>query len=165
MKIKRTSLLLVVPTLLFFLATSLASPSDSASLKGKKRDAVIATALSLLGQSYEFGGSGKGGFDCSGFVMYVYQKNGIPMARTAKKQFHGGNPVERTSLKPGDLVFFIINEDTISHVGIYLGAGKFIHAPSKGKNIEVSSLSNSYWKKHFAGAVTYIEKKKEVYTI
>ena len=164
MKIKGKPLLLVLPTLLFFLATSLASPSDS-SLQGKKRDAVIATALSLLGQSYEFGGNGEGGFDCSGFVMYVYQKNGIPMARTTKRQFHGGNLIQKTSIKPGDLVFFTITGDSISHVGIYLGAEKFIHAPRKGKNIEVSSLANSYWKEHFAGAVTYIEEKKGTYKI
>ena len=92
------------------------------------------------------------GFDCSGFVRYVFHLGaGIDLPRTSAGQFREGQQVERRNLRTGDLVFFRTAGKRVSHVGIYLGDGSFIHSPSTGKRVSVSSLSEPYWSRRFAG--------------
>ena len=93
------------------------------------------------------------GFDCSGFVRYVFHQGiGVDLPNTSAAQYHSGQAVARSDLRDGDLVFFRTRGKRISHVGIYVGEGQFIHAPSTGKRVSVSSLSTPYWSRRFAGA-------------
>jgi cell wall-associated NlpC family hydrolase len=93
------------------------------------------------------------GFDCSGFVHYVFRQGiGVDLPNTSAAQFRSGQEVARKDLRDGDLVFFRTRGKRISHVGIYVGQGQFIHAPSTGKRVSVSSLSAPYWARRFAGA-------------
>jgi cell wall-associated NlpC family hydrolase len=93
------------------------------------------------------------GFDCSGFVRYVFRHGlGAELPASSAAQFGTGHKINRADLRSGDLVFFRIGGKRISHVGIYLEDGKFIHAPSAGKSVSVSSLREPYWAKHYAGA-------------
>lgn len=137
------------------LAAAGGSPQDK---EISLREKIVATAKTLLGAKYRYGGTGGSGFDCSGFVASVYGKNGIILPHSSKAQYRGekAKKADLPKALPGDLVFFSIRGATISHVGIYLGDNSFIHAPSRGKKIMVSRIDESYWKKRFAGAVTYI---------
>ncbi|HET9033111.1 MAG TPA: C40 family peptidase [Dokdonella sp.] len=93
------------------------------------------------------------GFDCSGFVRYVFRHGiGVDLPNTSAAQYRSGQAVARSDLRDGDLVFFRTHGKRISHVGIYVGEGQFIHAPSTGKRVSVSSLSTPYWARRFAGA-------------
>ncbi|MGV6808393.1 MAG: C40 family peptidase [bacterium] len=103
---------------------------------------------------YLWGGtSPKTGFDCSGLVQYSYKKNNIRLPRTAAQQYAATKPVHPKSAKSGDLVFFrnTGKRKGITHVGLYLGNGKFIHAPRKGKTVEITKVNHKYWGKHIAG--------------
>ena len=106
-------------------------------------------ALKFLGTPYVFGGTTSSGFDCSGFVQHVFAMLGVTVPRTADAQFYAGGRV-KGGMKAGDLVFFQTYEPGPSHVGIYLGHGKFVHASSHG--VMVSSLSDSYWSERYLGA-------------
>lgn len=111
---------------------------------------VISVAKSMLGKPYHYGGlSPSTGFDCSGLVYFAHRRVGRTLPRTSYGQFKATKPVHRNGLKPGDLVFFRIKRNRISHVGIYLGDQRFIHAPSSGKSVNVASLDNPYWRKRF----------------
>ncbi len=113
---------------------------------------IVATAKTCLGVPYVWGGESMSGFDCSGLVQYVYEQNGISLPRTCKTQYQEGVYVSKANLQPGDLVFFENTYTTgISHVGIYIGNGEFIHA-SSSKGVMISQLSNSYWTSHYYGA-------------
>ena len=112
---------------------------------------VIKTAKSYMGTPYVFGGATPKGFDCSGYLQYVFQKHGITIPRTADEQYKLGLRTKSTQeLVPGDLVFFETDEKGASHCGIYLGKGEFIHA-STSKGVRVDTLSNDYWKPRFLG--------------
>ena len=106
-------------------------------------------ALKFLGTPYVFGGTTRSGFDCSGFVQHVFAMLGVTIPRTADAQYYAGRRV-KGGMKTGDLVFFQTYEPGPSHVGIYLGHGKFVHASSHG--VMVSSLSDSYWSERYLGA-------------
>lgn len=107
---------------------------------------VVAIAQKYLGAPYAWGGTSPGGFDCSGFVWFVYHQAGIPLPRDLWGQLQAGPRVSRLSLEPGDLVFFANTyQSGLSHVGIYLGAEHFIHAEDYGTGVVISSLANSYW--------------------
>ena len=112
---------------------------------------LIATAMQYMGVPYVYGGSSPSGFDCSGFVQYVYAQVGISLPRTADVQFEVGMPVGRDELQPGDLVFFAGDYVNISHVGIYLQDGQFIHA-STTYGIALDSLDRDYRVEHYMGA-------------
>ena len=119
---------------------------------GGKSSKILNTALSFKGVKYRFGGASPAGFDCSGFVMYVFDKNGVKLPRTADKQYEVGKPIaKKTELKPGDLVFFETYEKGASHVGIYQGNGNFVHA-STSRGVTVSGLSESYYASRYLGA-------------
>ncbi|MBW2182113.1 MAG: C40 family peptidase, partial [Deltaproteobacteria bacterium] len=96
------------------------------------------------------------GFDCSGLTMAVYQLNGLRLPRSSAEQYTYGNLISKKDLKKGDLVFFATSGgNKVSHVGVYVGNNKFIHAPSAGKSIHTESLSSRYYKKRYVGAKTY----------
>ncbi len=118
----------------------------------KNAASILNTALSYKGVKYRFGGATPAGFDCSGFVMYVFNKHGIKLPRTADIQFTVGKPVKaKKELKPGDLVFFETYEKGASHVGIYHGNDKFVHA-SSSRGVTLSGLSEEYYAKRYLGA-------------
>ncbi len=121
----------------------------------QKAEEVIINALGLIGIEYKQGGSTpETGFDCSGFVSYVFkQAANISLPHGARAMSQLGQQVAPSELKPGDLVFFNTLKKTFSHVGIYLGNNKFIHAPSAGKVVRVENMDSSYWNSRFNGAV------------
>ena len=113
--------------------------------------AAAALAKEQLGKPYQWGAEGPDKFDCSGLVMYVYDNLGVKLPRVSGQQAYAGVHVDRQDLQPGDLVFFKLNGSRIDHVGIYLGHGKFIHAPRKHVPVRTESLNNSYWRRRFKG--------------
>lgn len=115
-------------------------------------DRALNVARSLLGSPYSPGGSSPNGFDCSGLVRYVFSQIGIELPHSSRAQFGQVSQIPREELQPGDLLFFKIARKRISHVGIYIDEDRFIHAPTSGKSVSYSSLTEPYWKKHFAGA-------------
>jgi hypothetical protein len=126
---------------------------SAVALSDTDREGVIGTAMSRLGTRYRWGGTTPAGFDCSGFTGYVYSRNGKSLPRTASEQSKQGQKVSRDGLKEGDLVFFkTTRSDRVSHVGIYVGEGKFVHASSGGGRVRVNNLSDDYYSKRFAGA-------------
>ncbi|MBW1934872.1 MAG: C40 family peptidase [Deltaproteobacteria bacterium] len=122
------------------------------------RQAIVQRARSFLGLPYRWGGSSpREGFDCSGLAMAVYRLNGLNLPRSSNQQFNAGTPVRIDELSKGDLVFFDTSgREGVSHVGIYEGNGKFIHAPGRGKTIREDFLSNKYYKNRYAGARSYL---------
>jgi cell wall-associated NlpC family hydrolase len=119
------------------------------------RKSLIAMAMKLRDIRYVRGGHDPStGFDCSGFVRYVFAHAiGMQLPTNSASQFLAGLKVNRADMKPGDLVFFHTHgKRRISHVGIYISDGHFIHSPATGKSVEISSLSEAYWAKRFAGA-------------
>ena len=123
------------------------------TLGGKASELVI-QAMGLLGVPYKRGGtSEEKGFDCSGFVRHMFEKSvGLILPRRAEEQAKVTEEINRSELKPGDLVFFNTMKRTFSHVGIYVGDGKFIHAPRPGKAVRVDDMREAYWQKRFNGA-------------
>jgi peptidoglycan DL-endopeptidase CwlO len=105
-----------------------------------KYGGVVGIAMQFLGTPYVYGGSSPSGFDCSGFVMYVYSKIGVSLPHNAAAQYGYGTPVDRSQLQPGDLVFF----NGLGHNGIYIGGGSFIHSPHTGDVVKISSISGWY---------------------
>jgi len=129
--------------------------ADNAAKVTDLRKALIGLAMNLRDTRYVRGGRDPStGFDCSGFVRYVFAHAiGMKLPTNSASQFLAGLKVDRADMKPGDLVFFQTGrKHHISHVGIYLSNGRFIHSPASGKTVQVSSLSESYWARHFAGA-------------
>lgn len=115
---------------------------------------VVAAAYAFRGTRYVMGGTSRSGFDCSGFVRYILSAtNGVDLPRTATEQYYHGTAVPTDKLQPGDLVFFKNTyKRGISHVGIYAGAGKFIHAANAHKGVRMDNLGDSYYQSHYAGA-------------
>ena len=127
---------------------------DVSRAVGSQATGLVTTALGFLGVPYRRGGtSADTGFDCSGFVKTVYQDTlGLVLPRVAAQQAADTEKVSRNELQPGDLVFFNTMRRAFSHVGIYIGDGKFVHAPRAGAEVRIESLSGSYWTKRFNGA-------------
>lgn len=131
--------------------------SDSASTDAASRGAiskgtqVVNYAYKFLGKPYVYGAAGPNAFDCSGLTQYVFSKLGVNLSRTTYTQVGEGTKVNRSDLKPGDLVFFNTQGST-SHVGIYVGNGQFIHAPRTGKPVMISSLSDGYYSEKYSTA-------------
>ncbi len=116
---------------------------------------IVDRALSLQGTPYVFGGTTKSGFDCSGFTKYVLSSSGISLPRTSFAQFASGTPVSKNDLRAGDLVFFSTYAKGASHVGIYIGGGRFVHASNPQSDVKTSSLSDSFYSSRYLGARRY----------
>lgn len=157
---------LLVSALILMGGCASKSPSPAAPSPGAKPAAIkispatgkagkiLRTARSLIGAPYKWGGtSPRTGFDCSGFVWFVYHQNGINLPRVSWQQFGAGSPIKYSQLRPGDLVFHKVDKNGKSlHVGIVTDRGTFIHAPSSGKRVMESSMNNVYWREHYIGS-------------
>ncbi len=122
--------------------------------KQSKNAPVVDYALQFQGAPYSYGNaSPEKGFDCSGFVKYVYDQNGVHLPRTVKEMAAALTPVPNDKIHSGDLVFFNTSGESVSHVGIYTNGNNFIHAPSsRAGKVMVSSLKNTYWRERFVDA-------------
>jgi peptidoglycan DL-endopeptidase CwlO len=109
---------------------------------------VVGIAMRYLGVPYRWGGASPSGFDCSGFIMYVYAQVGVSLPHNAAAQYGVGVPVSKSDLQPGDLVFF----NGLGHNGMYVGGGNFIHSPHTGDVVKISSLSQDWYARTYVGA-------------
>jgi peptidoglycan DL-endopeptidase CwlO len=127
-----------------FVAAPVVAPADSGqevvTAAPARYGGVVGIAMRYLGIPYVYGGASPSGFDCSGFIMYVYAQVGVSLPHNAAMQYGYGTPVDRSQLQPGDLVFF----NGLGHAGIYIGGGQFIHSPHTGDVVKISSLSGWY---------------------
>ena len=121
---------------------------------GIRASELVVNAMGFLGVPYRRGGnSAETGFDCSGFVRAIYEQTiGLVLPRRADQQAAATESIDKKDLQPGDLVFFNTMKRTFSHVGIYVGEGKFIHAPKPGAEVRVESMGVAYWARRFDGA-------------
>lgn len=132
-----------------------AHASHSPVKQQHSRTMVVRVAENMIGTPYRYGGNSPRGFDCSGLVQFSYAHAGISVPRNTQQQFNYASPASIKHLQRGDLLFFKLNRRKASHVGIYIGQGEFIHAPSSGKRVSSASLSNPYWRERIAGAGHY----------
>jgi len=145
----------VVIIVSLLIAASCASLKEA---KTNKRKLIVRAAKNMIDKRYEYGGQDRyTGFDCSGLTQFAYGEAGVRIPRTAYAQYNRAEKVKKEFLRPGDLVFFSTLGEGATHVGIYLGDNKFIHAPSKGKKVQIVSMENSYWKSRYFGAGSYIK--------
>jgi cell wall-associated NlpC family hydrolase len=127
--------------------SSAGGPTTTA-IPGTRYGSVVGIAMQYLGVPYAWGGASPSGFDCSGFVMYVYAQVGVSLPHNAAAQYGYGVAVPSDQLQPGDLVFF----DGLGHVGIYIGGGQFVHSPNSGDVVKISSLGDSWYASTYVGA-------------
>lgn len=132
---------------------------NTTSAGSRRVQNLLMHALAAIGVNYQFGGNRPDqGFDCSGFVRHVFgEALAMELPRSSIEMSKVGNPVERSEFLPGDLLFYNTLKRRFSHVGIYLGEGRFVHAPSRGKSVEIVDMSDTYWKKRFNGARRLID--------
>ena len=117
------------------------------------REALRERALAYVGRPYVMGGTGRRGFDCSGLVQHVFASIGIQLPHSSRQQWHIGQQIPRIALEPGDLLFFATGRSTrINHVGIYIGHGRFIHAASSSRSVQIASLREKYFQRRLMGA-------------
>jgi cell wall-associated NlpC family hydrolase len=116
----------------------------------------LCDARKYLGVGYKYSQSDENGFDCSGYVKYIYGNFGYSLPRSSYDQYRQCNRVKTKDALPGDLVFFITRGKKVSHVGIFLGNNQFIHSPSRGKSVSISSLDELYYMQHLAGFGSYL---------
>lgn len=130
------------------------SVSDKAHTVADRASDLVVNAMGFLGVPYKRGSnSAETGFDCSGFVRAIYQQTvGLVLPRRADQQAASTQVIDKKELQPGDLVFFNTMRRTFSHVGIYVGDGKFIHSPRSGSEVRVEDMRQSYWQRRFDGA-------------
>jgi murein DD-endopeptidase len=126
-----------------------APPSGSGRYSQSVGDRAADTALTMLDRPYEYRGETPKGFDCSGLVRYSYLRAGMDVPHGTRALLKRTRSVGRGEARKGDLVFFVQSGKKYSHVGIYLGSGKFVHAPSTGGRVRLDSLDDPYWKKHY----------------
>lgn len=132
------------------------SRSSGRSIDSSKNDSVVSYAKEYLGAKYKYGAAGPKAFDCSGFTMFIMGKFGIDLPHSAREQSGYGTSISRDSLKPGDLVYFDTSRGRgISHVGIYIGDGNFIHAGSKG--VSINNLDTKYYNNRYVMASRVLE--------
>jgi murein DD-endopeptidase len=135
-----------------FAGCASAPQTQSAAAAPNVAERAAANAQKLIGAPYRYGGgSPSQGFDCSGLVRYSYQRAGLSLPHNTAEQRRLSKPIRRADLRRGDLVFFDEEGKKNSHVGIYVGSGLFVHAPSSGKHVREDRLDAPYWRKHFSG--------------
>ncbi|MGB2991809.1 MAG: C40 family peptidase [Paenisporosarcina sp.] len=135
---------------LFLVLAPLGNQADAAS--GIKSSQVVSAANKVMGTKYVYGGTTTKGFDCSGFIGYVYKKVGVKLPRTSGAMYKTGKKVSKKNLKTGDLVFFNTSGKGVSHAGIYIGKGKFVHS-SSSKGVSVAKINDPYyWGSKYIGA-------------
>lgn len=154
LNIRKFLLFIVAATVVLFSCAAFGESPLSVLFSGSIRYSVIRTAEKYVGVRYKFGGDTPRGFDCSGYTKYVYKVNGVDLPHSARKQFFCGKRVGIKNARPGDLVFFKIYGRNITHVGVYAGNYKFLHAPRRGKMVSYEDIRTNYWRKRYAGAVT-----------
>jgi len=122
------------------------------------REELVYTAQGFLGVPYLWGGQDKKkGFDCSGLMMVSYRQNGLNLPRNSRVQYQAGRRVSKKQLQKGDLVFFATKGGTrVTHVGMYAGNNRFIHAPRTGKTVQFSNLTNDFWRNSYVGGRSYL---------
>ncbi len=126
-------------------------PASARAATGPTRRTIVDTALAQLGVPYKYGGNNaREGFDCSGLVRFAYSAAGITVPRISRDQLKATTPVPLAEALPGDLVFF--QSADYSHVGIYLGEGRFVHAPQTGRSVEIGSFGNDWYRRRFVRA-------------
>jgi len=114
---------------------------------------IAASALAQLGRPYRYGGNGPESFDCSGLVRFAHAAHGITVPRTTAEQFRAARPVPVTQLQAGDVLFFRLDNDAkVSHVAIYTGDGRFVHAPQSGRSVESRQLDDPWYRRRLTGA-------------
>ena len=140
-------------------SSGLPTPSARANQITEKGREVVLYSMGLLNTRYRFGGKNpSAGLDCSGMVSYIYrQAIDVKVTGSAADIARQGRPVARQDLRPGDLVFFNTRQFSFSHVAIFIGDGRFIHAPSSNGGIRIDTLANSYYKTRFEGARSYFD--------
>jgi len=111
---------------------------------------AVQTAASMVGKPYKYGGSNPAGFDCSGLVQFSFRQAGVSVPRSTEEQRRAARKVRASDLQPGDLLFFDQEGKKHSHVGIYVGRGEFVHAPSSGKRVRRDPVGSPYWQKHLS---------------
>lgn len=131
------------------------SAQGTATIDDPLRLKVVSSALQTLGTPYRYGGKHPGGFDCSGLVHYTHHRAGVSVPRVAREQQRHARPVSLNGLRPGDLLFFEL-EGKNEHVGIYIGQGEFIHAPSSGKRVSRTRLDDPYWRDRLVATGSYL---------
>lgn len=140
---------------LFFVISGCASappPEHVGQYTSPTGENAAAVAISMVGRPYKFKGDTPEGFDCSGLVRYSYQAAGLELPHGTTQLRKLSHPVALTTLHKGDLLFFNEEGKKYSHVGIYEGDGRFVHAPSSGKSVRIDSLEDRYWKEHLLEA-------------
>jgi murein DD-endopeptidase len=143
-------LALLFPLLLAACASAPESVAYPISSPKGSADRAAASAQKMVGKPYKYGGTTPAGFDCSGLVRFSYQQAGVSLPRSTAEQRRASQHVKVAELKRGDLLFFDQEGKKHSHVGIYLGERRFVHAPSSGKHVRNDSLDSAYWKKHLS---------------
>lgn len=135
------------------------APAPAPAAFSPKGNEVTLFALGLIDTGYRFGGKNpEAGLDCSGMVSYIYQRAaGVALTGSAADIARRGRPIERARLRPGDLVFFNTRNASYSHVGVYIGDDRFVHAPSTNGRVRIDRLNSTYFAQHFEAARTYFE--------
>jgi cell wall-associated NlpC family hydrolase len=142
----------LIAALLPLLLAACAGTSESVAYSSEKgaADRAAASAAKMVGKPYKYGGASPTGFDCSGLIYYSYRQAGVSVPHNTSEQRRATQRVKLAELQRGDLIFFDQRGRKNSHVGIYLGERRFVHAPSSGKSVRNDSLDNPYWKKHLS---------------
>ena len=134
----------------FVLVACASAPRSEIAYSVDRADRAAASATKMVGKPYKYGGASPSGFDCSGLISFSYQQAGVSLPRSTAEQRRASQRVKLAELKRGDLLFFDERGRKASHVGIYLGERRFVHAPSSGKHVRNDSLDSPYWKKHLS---------------
>ncbi|MBA2409726.1 MAG: C40 family peptidase [Gammaproteobacteria bacterium] len=141
--------------LLGLVTVAAANAAPQADAPARMRVELIDQARNMMGTPYVWGGATPDGFDCSGLVQYSFYQIGVKVPRTAALQVEASQPVAIDSLRPGDLLFFDTT-NRYSHVGIYVGKGRFIHAPRTGRDVSISTLHSPYWNDALSRAGSFL---------
>ena len=129
-------------------------PASAGSTKptAELRDDAAMHAQKMVGKPYKYGGASPSGFDCSGLVLYSYKRAGLVLPHSTDRQRSVSRPIRLGEVRRGDLLFFNQEGKKFGHVGIYVGDGRFVHAPSSGKSVRADRLDTPYWRKHLSEA-------------